>query len=154
MADAARATKSGTTTIKERTTVVIYVLFAIFEVSILGALVESVNAASTTGGRFVAGIFMGFWFAVVAWGLPFCVRRRTWLEISDDTIKKFEGSSPQTPKFMFSRSDGDDLAVRRRLRHSIPLLTVTATGAWISLNGYGVQRVEKACAAHGWQFHP
>jgi len=117
------------------------------------ALVTSVSAQPTAGGKVAAGVFFGVltmasiggWFAVN--------RRRGQLEVSHDLITRRAGSAAPVT---LSRDHGESLRILPPLGEFSVVgperLILLGSGAAVSLTSMPSDEVRRACEARGWRF--
>jgi hypothetical protein len=118
------------------------------------ALVVSEGAQSSTSGRLTAGVFFGLFIAGTVAGWVVVDRGSRQLEVGRDAIATRPGR--QGKPFTLTRDDGDTLRILPRFRAygSVrpPRLLFLGTGGFITLGGFSLDRVSRACAAQGWRF--
>jgi hypothetical protein len=119
------------------------------------ALIVSVGAQSSSGGRIEAVVVFGVFLLITVGGWIAVVRRRRQLEVSRDAIVSRRGATDQSP-LTLTGEPGDTL----RLLPSFQLygmvrqqrLIFLGRGGFIFLGGFSLDEVRRACAARGWRF--
>jgi hypothetical protein len=143
--------------------------FAILTAVFAFALVRGYLGAATTAGRIGTIFLMGLAICFCAWAAIFMVAHRPTMSISAGAITyakaatsaRSRAAGPET--LVLDRSSGNSLSVvtktrivvrgSRKYRKNTIGLTIPGSGITLPMASFGVNRVERACVANGWQFH-
>jgi hypothetical protein len=137
-------------------------LFGALSAFFVLVLAVSEGNQETTGGRIAAAVLFGLLLAGSLAGVLAGLRRKRSIEIGRDAIvsrpvpTRPSPRRPPTVPVTFTRGDGGlrVLPTFRFYRQTRPpkLLFLGSRGGFITLNGYSVNRVRRACEAQGWRF--
>jgi hypothetical protein len=130
------------------------VIFGLLTVLWILALAASESAQPTTSGRIEAGVLFGIFLVLSVVGWLGSNRGRHQLEVRSDAIVTRPGANDKP--FTLTRDPGDTLRILPRFKVEgavrPPRLLFLGTGGFITLRGFSLDEVKRACEAHGWRF--
>jgi hypothetical protein len=117
-------------------------------------LIASEGAQPSVSGRIAAGVVFGVFIAVTIGGWFAASRRRRQLEVGRDAIVDRPGGKGKP--FALTRDEGDTLRIlpQFKLYGKVrqPRLIFLGRGGFVSLHGFRLEEVQRACEAQGWRF--
>jgi len=118
------------------------------------ALIASVSAQPSAGGRITAVVVFGVFLVLTVAGWVSTGRRRRQLEVGRESIVDRPGG--KRAPFTLTRAEGDTLRLLPQFtlygKVSQPRLIFLGRGGFVTLHGLRLEEVRAACEAQGWRF--